>query len=125
MKLNTLTPEEERVIVHKGTERPYTGQYDEFFDEGTYDCRRCETPLYVSNRKFNSGCGWPSFDAEIPGAVTHVPDKDGYRTEILCAACGAHLGHVFQGEKFTETNMRHCVNSISLKFIPNQAAEQK
>lgn len=117
--LNELTPEETYVIVHKGTERPFTGEYDEFFAEGTYVCRRCETPLYVSDAKFNSGCGWPAFDQEIPGAVRRLPDPDGMRIEIECAACGGHLGHVFEGERFTETNTRHCVNSISLKFIPN------
>ena len=125
MKLNPLSGAEERVIVYKGTERPFTGEYDNFFEEGTYVCRRCETPLYISNRKFHSGCGWPSFDQEIAGAVKRLPDPDGYRVEIECATCGAHLGHVFMGEGFTPTNTRHCVNSISLKFIPKQPAAKE
>ena len=124
MKLNKLTPQEERVIVYKGTEPPFTGEYDHFFKDGAYVCRRCETPLYVSSHKFDSGCGWPSFDQEIPGAVKRIPDPDGTRTEIECAACGAHLGHVFTGEHFTTTDARHCVNSISLKFIPKAESRE-
>jgi methionine-R-sulfoxide reductase len=120
MKLNKLTPAEERVIVHKGTEPPFTGEYDSYFQEGTYVCRRCSTPLYNSSSKFHSGCGWPSFDQEIAESVKKIPDPDGQRTEIECAACGAHLGHVFTGEYFTPANTRHCVNSVSLKFIPKQ-----
>src|SRR6185369_14415437 len=119
MKLNPLTPEEKRVIEDKGTEAPFTGEYDDFWQEGTYICRRCNTPLYVSNAKFHSGCGWPSFDQEIPGAVKRLPSPEGQQwTEIECATCGAHLGHVFMGEGFTDTNTRHCVNSLSMRFVP-------
>lgn len=118
MKLNTLTPEEERVIAHKGTEAPFVGAYTNTFREGTYVCKRCENPLYVSTSKFHSDCGWPSFDQEISGAVNHIPDADGERIEIRCSSCGGHLGHVFVGEGYTEKNTRHCVNSISLLFIP-------
>jgi len=123
MKLNTLKPQEAHVIVHKGTEPPFSGIYDKFYDEGTYVCRRCESPLYRSEDKFNAHCGWPSFDDEIPGAVNRNLDDDMRRTEITCAACGAHLGHVFEGEKTTPKNTRHCVNSLSMKFIPKENDE--
>jgi methionine-R-sulfoxide reductase len=118
MTLNTLTPEEKHVIENKGTEAPFTGEYDNFWQEGTYLCRRCNSPLYRSKDKFDAHCGWPAFDQEIPGAVKRLPDPDGSRIEIECNHCGAHLGHVFNGEMFTKTDTRHCVNSLSMRFVP-------
>lgn len=115
---NQLTEEEKQVIVHKKTEMPYTGKYVNYKQKGIYTCKRCNAPLYTSDSKFDSHCGWPSFDQEIKGAVKRIPDADGMRTEIVCAKCGAHLGHVFLGEGFTAKNTRHCVNSISMNFIP-------
>ena len=117
MKYNELTQNEKYVIEQKGTEYPFSGIYNDFYEKGTYICKKCNAPLYKSDDKFKSGCGWPSFDDEIEGANKKVIDKDGRRIEILCAKCGAHLGHVFEGEGFTQKNTRHCVNSISLNFI--------
>lgn len=115
---NQLNDEEKYIIEYKGTERPFTGEYDNFYDDGSYSCRRCNAELYRSVDKFDAHCGWPAFDKEVDGAVKHLPDPDGHRIEVECANCGGHLGHVFMGEGFTPTNARHCINSISMKFVP-------
>ena len=117
-----LSPKEIEVIVKKGTERPYSGTYNDFYKEGLYVCKACDNPLFYSNDKFNSNCGWPSFDDEIKGSIIRIPDYSlgKVRTEIICSNCNGHLGHVFEGENFTEKNIRHCVNSISIKFIENE-----
>lgn len=118
MAYNSLTTEEMMIIKGKGTEMPFTGEYDNFYEPGTFICRQCNSPLFSSKAKFDAHCGWPAFDENFPDAVKRLPDKDGIRTEIQCAHCDAHLGHVFEGEYLTDTNTRHCVNSLSIKFIP-------
>lgn len=118
MAYNKLTPHEKKIIEDKGTETPFTGEYENFFEDGTFICRKCNSPLFSSKAKFDAHCGWPSFDENFPDAVKRIPDADGIRTEIECAHCSAHLGHVFTGEHFTEKDTRHCVNSISIRFIP-------
>lgn len=125
MPYNKLTPQEEEVIVGKGTETPFSGEYDDFFEGGVFICKRCDAPLFSSQAKFDAGCGWPSFDEEYPNSLKRVLDPDGpaspqggTRTEVRCANCQAHLGHEFKGENLTEKNVRHCVNSLSIKFIP-------
>lgn len=120
MPYNKLTPREENIILSKGTETPFSGEYDDFFDDGTFICKRCNTPLFSSQAKFDTGCGWPGFDENYPDAIRRIPDPDGERTEIQCNNCGAHLGHVFEGEKMTEKDTRHCVNSLSIKFVPKK-----
>lgn len=122
-KYNVLNDFEKQVILYKATERPFSGEYVNNHESGTYVCKQCDAPLYKSDHKFNSNCGWPSFDDEIEGAVKRIPDKDGMRTEIMCTNCGGHLGHVFIGEGFTDKNTRHCVNSVSLKFIPKDSLQ--
>lgn len=118
MAFNSLTSEEKHIVEDKGTERPFTGEYDNFYEDGTFICRRCNSPLFSSKAKFDAGCGWPAFDQNFPGAVKRMTDADGHRTEIECYTCGGHLGHVFEGEHLTNKDTRHCVNSLSIRFIP-------
>lgn len=121
MTMPPLTAEERRIIEDRGTEAPFTGEYENHFESGTYICRKCGAELYRSTDKFHSGCGWPSFDDALPGAVRELTDPDGMRTEIRCQNCDGHLGHVFRGERFTQKDTRHCVNSLSMRFVPVSA----
>lgn len=121
MKFNDLTAEEKHVIENKGTETPFTGEYDDFYKEGIYVCRKCNNPLFESAAKYDAGCGWPAFDDNFPNAVKRIPDADGQRVEIECANCGGHLGHVFEGEHQTAKDTRHCVNSLSILFKPKES----
>ncbi|KKR10989.1 MAG: Peptide-methionine (R)-S-oxide reductase [Candidatus Woesebacteria bacterium GW2011_GWA1_39_21] len=120
MTYNNLNEDEKKIIEDGGTEAPFGGVYDNFYEEGTFICRRCNSPLFSSKNKFDAGCGWPAFDENLPKAVKRIPDADGTRTEIQCVNCGAHLGHVFEGEHFTKSDIRHCVNSLSIRFIPKE-----
>ncbi len=122
MPYNKLSADEKRIIEDKGTEAPFTGEYDNFYKEGTFICRKCNNQLFSSKTKFDAGCGWPAFDENLPNSITRKTDADGSRTEIECSNCGAHLGHVFEGERLTEKNTRHCVNSLSIKFIDSNQA---
>ena len=118
MPYNKLSPDETDIIDYKKTETPFSGEYDDFYEEGTFICKKCNSPLFSSKSKFDASCGWPAFDEDFPNSVKRVPDNDGYRTEILCSHCGGHLGHVFLNEGLTPKNTRHCVNSLSIRFIP-------
>lgn len=119
MPYNQLTPQEEDIIEGKGTEAPFSGEYDDFYEDGKFICKKCAAPLFSSESKFDAGCGWPAFDSSYPDALLRIPDPDGERTEIQCANCNAHLGHEFTGEHLTDKNVRECVNSLSIKFVPN------
>ena|SRR3989344_1812860 len=120
MTFNKLTQQEQHIIINKGTEAPFSGEYDNFYKEGAYVCRKCNAPLFSSKSKFDAGCGWPSFDENFPDSVLRTLDSDGIRTEIQCANCQGHLGHVFTGEKMTKKDTSHCVNSLSIRFIPKE-----